>query len=194
MAKKTMLLEDIAKFYAGLNVSRIAVADGVPENWAYSIDDFDNDFSCLPSDRKETSFVGNDEKLRIDEDDCIISLAKSKATIVGKASIGKCITVNFVKCDIDKTKIDPWYFCFMFNENKVIQKQLNMSLQGTISCIKRISLASLKTVSLSEIEIPDITQQKIIGQLYYNTLKCETLEKLQAEQKRKFIMEKLKKL
>ena len=194
MSKDTVLLNDFATFYAGINISRVSINDDKLDNWAYTIEDFETDFSCVSCPNNRIDFVGKDKKLEVNAGDCIISLAKSKATIVGNSNVGKCITANFIKCDLDTQKINPWFFCFMFNENTEIKKQLNMSMQGTISCIKRITLADLKSLEIDKTKLPSLDQQRIIGHLYYDAIKNETLIKKKAEQQKEIILATLKQL
>ena len=90
----------------------------------------------------------------------------------------KCITSNFVKCEFDGRILDKWYFCYQFNEGKDFEQQIAMFHQGTTLSVKKLNV---KIIGELKIRLPDIDKQRIIGELYRQSLIQNRLMIKQAE-------------
>ena len=117
--KQRKRLGDVIHFSTGVNPSRIK--GKVSEGQIYSLEDFDRDLVgmdivCEPLGEA----AGIDPKVCTQMGDCIISLTRSQAGVVTGQSSGKVITANFVKCYIDVSQMDTWYFCYIFSSYTLI--------------------------------------------------------------------------
>ena len=155
-------LGEIIRFSLGKNHTRIKEQ----ELSLYSPENFESDLYCINEHDKRT------------ECECIINLIKSKAAPVSKDNADKCITSNFLKCEFDGRILDKWYFCYQFNEGKDFEQQIAMFHQGTTLSVKKLNV---KTIGELKIGLPDIDKQKIIGELYRQSLMQNHLMIKQAE-------------
>lgn len=138
-------LSEIVKFIPGKNVTRIKTDNGK----IYTPDDFDRDLlSCTDSEEK-----GN----------CIISLIRSKAAPISVGNMKKVITQNFLTCEFNENRMDPWYFCYQFNEGKSIEQQISRFHQGTTLSVKKLNVKSIGDLMIN---LPDINKQRVIGRIY----------------------------
>ena len=103
---KHLKLEELVQFALGKNVTRLKNSG----NAIYTPEDFEKDLHSI-NQSKEAS-------------ECIISMIKSKAAPVSKETENLCITSNFLKCSFDSDTLDPWYFCYQFNEGREIEEQV----------------------------------------------------------------------
>ena len=166
-------LGDIINFSLGKNPTRIKNQD----SQIYSQEDFENDLYSV--NRHDNS------------SECIINLIKSKAAPVSLDNQDKCITSNFLQCDLNGLILDKWYFCYHFNEGKDFEQQIAMFHQGTTLSVKKLNV---KTVSELKIKIPDIERQRMIGELYRQSLIQNSLMLKQAEDIRNAILFTIKKI
>ena len=90
--------------------------------------------------------------------------------MVGKNNVGKVLSINFTKVEIDNKQLDKRYFLFMFNTYKDVKRQKERELQGT-GAVLRIPLRAL-----GEITIPVVTleKQKKIGKIYIERIKLQS--------------------
>ncbi len=112
----------------------------------------------------------NDKVNTLCDGDVVFSLITGIATIVRKEHEGYIYTQNYVKL-VPSNKIDSKFLVYLINENKTIKKQFMLGLQG--SQVLKYTLKQLKELEIPK--IPSIYKQKIIGQLYFNQLKLQTL-------------------
>ena len=154
-----MLLEDLMEFTAGKNSTRIKEDDCD----LYTQEDFEKDLHDMSN---ETI------------DGCIINLIRSKAAPLSIRSSKKCLTSNFLLCKFDISKLDPWYFCYLFNESKGMEQQINMLHQGSTVSVKKLTI---KSVGELNVTLLDIDKQKLIGQLYCKSVKQQELLNKQAK-------------
>ena len=154
-----MLLENLMEFTAGKNSTRIK------ENECdlYTQEDFETDLHDISNEII---------------DGCIINLIRSKAAPLSIRASKKCLTSNFLLCKFDITKLDPWYFCYLFNESKSMEQQINMLHQGSTLSVKKLTI---KSVGELNIKLLDMDKQKLIGQLYRKSVKQQELLSKQAE-------------
>ena len=92
----------------------------------------------------------------------LIGITSYKAFVIDENYIGRVIPSYFAIVDLDKEKVDPYYFTWYFNEEESVKKQLTIAKQG--SSIKSLSVQMLREL---EIVIPPIEIQKKIGKIYY---------------------------
>lgn len=170
---KQIILDEIIEFTLGKNPTRIK--DQSEE--FYNPEDFENDLHCRNDIQEELG--------------CVISLIKSKASPISKQTEKKCITSNFLKCEFDKNVIDPWYFCYQFNEGKEFDQQITMYHQGTFLSVKKLNV---KLISELKIRLPDIEKQRNIGELYRQSIIQNDLLMKQAENIRKFTLTMIRKI
>lgn len=162
---RQVILGEVIKFTLGKNPTRIKdQGDDL-----YNPEDFEND---LHSQNEIPNDLG-----------CIISLIKSKASPVSIQSKDKCLTSNFLMCRFDEMTLDPWFFCYQFNEGKALEQQISMYHQGTVLSVKKLNV---KIISELRLNLPDIKTQKQIGQLYRQSIIQKDLLTKQAENISKF--------
>ena len=132
------------------------------------------DHASFESDLYQKSFVlGNDEfnetSLSLVAGDVVISSPLRLATIIGKDNEGKLLTLNFIKVNI-KGRLDKFYFLYLFNQSRDVQRQKERELQGTGTSM-RIPVKSLERI---RIPLPSIEEQEKIGQAYKQLLLLQT--------------------
>lgn len=97
------------------------------------------------------------------EYDILVGLTMQKAMVISKELIGKLVLSNFAIISIlDRNILDPYYLCWLFNENNKIKKIIDQNAQGS-SYVYTLSIATLRDI---EIPIIDIELQRKIGRLY----------------------------
>ena len=160
-------LHEIIQFTLGKNPTRIREQAG----GLYTPEDFEKDLHCMHSAKEGMG--------------CIINLIKSKCSPISEQTEAKCITSNFLRCDVDTGKLYPWYFCYQFNEGKGFEQQIEMYHQGTTLSVKKLNI---KTIGELKIALPDIEKQRTIGNLYRQSMIQNDLMVKQAEDIRKFTM------
>ena len=164
---ESIYLNEIIQFTLGKNPTRIREqADEL-----YTPEDFEKDLHCINSTKEGMG--------------CIINLIKSKCSPISDQTETKCITSNFLRCDFDSEKIYSWYFCYQFNEGKGFEQQIEMYHQGTTLSVKKLNI---KTIGELKISLPDIEKQRIIGNIYRQSIIQNDLMIKQAEEIRKFTM------
>lgn len=128
----------------------------------------------------------NDKLNTLCDGDVVFSLITGIATIVRKEHEGYIYTQNYVKL-LPSHKIDSKFLVYLINENKTIKKQFVLGLQG--SQVLKYTLKQLKELEIPK--IPSIDKQKIIGQVYFNQLRLQTLRNRVAELETKIRLSKL---
>ena len=151
-------LGDLLSFTAGVNPTRIQFYD----------------HASFESDLNQKSFaLGTDElnetSLSLVAGDVVISSPLRLATIVGEDNEGKLLTLNFIKVNI-KERLDKFYFLYLFNQSRDVQRQKERELQGTGTSM-RIPVKSLERI---RIPLPSIEEQEKIGQAYKQLLLLQT--------------------
>lgn len=121
---------------------------------------------------------------------CIINLIKSKAAPLSNKS-EKCITSNFLKCVFDVDILDPWFFCYQFNESKMMEQQISMLHQGTTLSVKKLNIKSVGELNIS---LPDIKRQRLIGALYKESIIQKDLMLRQVENMSKMTLAVISKI
>ena len=98
-----------------------------------------------------------------EEGDVLVGLSSGKAMVIEKSNSNKLVLSNFFRIRInDKNEIDPFYLCWLLNENKDIKRSVISLTQGT----SRVSILPLAFIKELEVKILPIEKQKKIGQVY----------------------------
>ena len=157
-------LGELIEFTLGKNQTRILDS----EQNLYTPDDLEHDLHSIEQS--------------VEENDCVINLIKSKAA---------CLTSNFLKCSFDVNILDPWFFCYQFNESKIVEEQISRLHQGNTLCVKKLTMRSV-----SEIKIPlyDIKKQRMIGKIYRQMIAHKDLMLRQAENMENLTLAIIKKI
>lgn len=103
--------------------------------------------------------------------DVIYSLISGSASIVIAPHEGYLYTQNYIKL-LPKAHLDSKFLVYLLNENKSIQRQLKMGLQGTT--ILKYTLKQLKELQLPK--LPSLKEQVIIGEIYFKQLRKQALQ------------------
>lgn len=90
-------------------------------------------------------------------------MIKSKAAPLSKETENLCITSNFLKCSFDPDILDPWYFCYQFNQGRGISEQISRYHQGNTLNVKKLTIQIIEGLNIPLLEIE---QQRIAGGLY----------------------------
>ena len=90
----------------------------------------------------------------------VIGLTSYKAFVITKAYENRVIPSNFAYLQCDEG-IDPDYVAWYFNQHPKIQKQLTLTMQGSI--IRALSVQMLRELA---IEIPLLSVQQKLGSIY----------------------------
>ena len=170
---KQNVLKDIIEFTLGKNSTRIKEQ----ENNIYTPEDFEKDLQCINT-------VEN-------VPECIISLIKSKAAPISEQTKEKFISSNFLRCRFDSKILDPWYFCYQFNEGKDFEQQINMYHQGSSLSVKKLTVGIICDL---KINLPDIKDQKRIGELYKQSIIQNYILLKQTENIKKFTIATIRKI
>ena len=170
---ETKSLDEIVNFTLGKNVTRLKnQGDDI-----YTQDDFEKDLHSINNMSEKTN--------------CIINLIRSKASPLSKETKGKCITSNFLLCSFDTKVLDPWYFCYQFNEGKGLEQQISMYHQGNTLSVKKLNI---KSIGELKIELIDINKQRLIGDIYKQSIIQNDLMNRQAENIRNLALETIRKI
>lgn len=153
----------------------------------YSQTDLTDDLVGIISKNVDNKQVRTNDKVNtLCDGDVVFSLITGIVTIVRKEHEGYIYTQNYVKL-VPSNKIDSKFLVYLINENKTIKKQFMLGLQG--SQVLKYTLKQLKELEIPK--IPCIDKQKIIGQVYFNQLKLQTLRNRVAEFETKIKLSKL---
>lgn len=170
---KQKSLEDIMNFTIGKNVTRLKnQGDDI-----YTPDDFEKDLHSINKDNEKNM--------------CVINLISTKASPLSKKTVKKCFTSNFMLCKFDTSLLDPWYFCYQFNEGKSFAQQISMYYQGNTLSVKKLNMKSIREL---KIKLVDIEKQRFIGNIYKQSIIHNDLLNKQAENIRKLTLETIRRI
>lgn len=158
-----MKLERIVEMNVGQNVTRLRNSP-MQQLKMYSNEDLQHDLCVKETDLAAENYnVTDDDKFIIHTGDILYNLINAMAVIVSRTNDGKVINQNFVKLAIKNNKIDSKYLCYILNESESIKRQKYILMQGSVT--PKITPAILRDL---EINLPELTRQKIIGRYYFN--------------------------
>ena len=161
-------------FCVGRNVTRQKISDNV-----YSLDDFFNDL------------YGKNGYADSQNAKCVVSLTKNKAAVLSPQTAEKSLSSIFLLCEMDTDEIEPWYFCYIFNEDKDLIAQMKKLQQGAIGCMAKLNVSLISSLM---IDPPLIERQKIIGKAYREILLLERLNREQTENRKIVALETLNRM
>lgn len=181
---------DLVTFSVGTNMTRLS--ENVVDDAIYTLEDFDNDLSSFGKECIcDNVPLAKGKGVVSTAGDVIISMTRNRACIVSQESSGKYLNSNFVKCEFDKEKLYPWYFCYLVNESPSISQQINKMQQGTISCINRLTISMIGSLIF---ELEGISKQRVVGDLYRNMLIQERLTLQQVANLKRYTLEVIKRV
>lgn len=169
-----MKLEKVIVMKLGLNLSRQKDKAEIP---IYTNKDMLEDLAQLDTKPPNKPVVQmEDDTHTVKAGDVVYNFINTVCGIVSPKHEGKNINQNFAKVILDEEKIDPKFLCYLLNESSEIEKQKFMSFQGTI--LKKLSPSMIREF---DVTLPPLEVQKTIGQLYYDWLRKQALEKREQE-------------
>lgn len=126
--------------------------------------------------------------------DILVGLSSGKAMVVEEENSNKLVLSNFIRIRInDINFVDPYYLCWMLNENKDVLRTIASMTQGTA----RVSILPLAFLRDIQIKIIPIEEQRKIGRVYElirkRTRIRRTKETLAYEINNKLLMEAYRK-
>lgn len=143
------------KSQCGMNISVFTMQE---LSYYVNLSDDKGEVSSLTIDKMKYENICLSKK-----NDVLIGLSSGKSMVVEKNDTGKLIISNFARVRIhDSSIIDPYYLCWLINENKDIQKEIKSLTQGT----SRVSILPLTFLKEIKILLLPIEQQKKIGAIY----------------------------
>lgn len=128
-----------------------------------------------------------DRVMTLNEGDLVFSLISGTASIVSGKNKGYMCTQNYLVLNPNE-KVDSKYLIYLLNEDKSIQRQLQMGLQG--STVLKYSIKQVRELRI--VKLPGLHIQKIIGDIYLKQLKLSALKKRVIEYEKIMLMEKLR--
>ena len=169
-------IDEIAKLHPGQLLTRIREVDD-PNATGYVVYSgkhfLADSFQFESDDGKQDKVIRTEEELMLVEPGMLlISLTTNKAVIVSEAHAGHLLTSNYIRVDYDSSKIDPNYFCYVYNESDEVKKQIVMNEQGA-SLVSRLSLQQLRKF---ELLCPSLEEQHRVGAIYRLQQKRELLQ------------------
>lgn len=170
---KELALKEVMAFTLGKNPTRLTDADGP----LITPDDLDGDLFSRHGEPDRTI--------------CIISLIKSTASPVSALTMEKCLTSNFLRCELNPKLIDGWYFCYKFNESSEFKQQIASVHQGTTLSVKKLTQRNIEELRIS---LPAIEKQKQIGDIYRQALIQLDLMEKQTSQMEQLLFETMEKM
>lgn len=116
--------------------------------------------------------------------DVLVGLSSGNAMVIEKERADKIVLSNFAVIRIkDKKKLDPYYLCWMINENNDVKRQLLPLYQKT----SRVIVIPISTFKDIEIECCSIDKQVKIGKTYNLSRKLVRTKRLKVDTVNKII-------
>lgn len=122
------------------------------------------------------------------EHDVIIGLSSGNAMVIEKERTNKLVLSNFAVIRINDLNIlDPYYLCWLLNEDRRVKAQLTSLTQKT----SRVIIIPISTFKDVEIECIDIEKQRKIGVIYDLTRRDTRIKRQKAKLRNKILNEEL---
>lgn len=163
-----MKLENVANISLGMVLSRIQANPNIGgvtyplftiQELAYELGQYN---TVIEKQQIEVDEKKLDKRLIAKEGGVIIGLTSSnKAIVVDISHQDEIIPSNFAYIEVNKNKLDPYYFTWYFNEHPSVRKQLTIVMQGSI--IRALSVQMLREL---EVILPPMDMQYKIGRIY----------------------------
>lgn len=174
LERHKMFLRDVVEVTSGspqFRISESITAEGAIYKY-YGQTEVENDLINMEATKENPRTIQTIDKVNtICEGDIIFSLISGRATLVRKEHEGYIYTQNYLKLVPDDS-IDKNYLIFLLNESEDIARQWNSGLQGSI--VIKHTVKQLKELELNN--IPTITNQVIVGDIYIKQLRLKALK------------------
>ena len=122
------------------------------------------------------------------EHDVIIGLSSGNAMVIEKDRTNKLVLSNFAVIRINDLNIlDPYYLCWLLNEEKRVKAQLTSLTQKT----SRVIIIPISTFKDVEIECIDIERQRKIGAIYDLTRRDTRIKRQKTKLRNKILNKEL---
>lgn len=137
--------KEIATFTAGSHISRIQQSADGPAFRFYATEQFlvDDWQSAIVSAEKEQWVKTHQDVVITLKGDVVISLIHGKAVRVSTENAGRILGNNYVKVDVDTSRIDAAWFLWHFNESTEGRRQRIQTTRGS-TVVQRIAVNELK--------------------------------------------------
>lgn len=176
-----MKLEEIVNFFSGPN--NIELKKKYNKYVTYTNEDLE--FDLYQGYR--TDEIKRQKSPILNAGDLVINMMTNQTAIVSPHSAGKVIPQHIVKLTFTNCG-DNWYLCYLLNEAQSIKRQLYSTMEGTV--LRRVTLTSFKQL---ELNLPALSKQQKIGELYRLLLIKEGLQKERQEKEKQVIISLLNK-
>lgn len=159
----------VASFTPGAHVSRIRQNDEAKACRFYATEQFMSDCwqpgNTMNGD-KEQVVRPTQAVLSVRTGDVVISLIHGKAAIVSPEHAGRLLSNNYVRVEVDGSKVVPAWFVWHFNESRESRRQQALATQGS-TFVLRLSLTEVRQFTAT---LPPLNKQQAIGGLYLATI------------------------
>ncbi len=172
---KIVTVNDIAKLSVGLNLSR--GENSYPSSTLYSLKDLESDLEGSSQNNNIPSASISTDYYITKTNDVIMNLATKTCAIVGNENQGKILKNAFVKINLYKDKVDPWYFCYAINSSSIFKQSISTDV---LTVVRPLTISILGNAT---IKLPNLKDQKAIGSIYKSLCKLNHLYK-----KRQFLL------
>lgn len=110
--------------------------------------------------------------------DVLVGLSSGNSMVIEKERAGKLVLSNFAVIRIDDArKLDPYYLCWLLNENSDVRRQLQLLYQKTCRVVV-IPISAFKDI---EIECCSIEKQRKVGKAYDLARRLVRAKRLKAD-------------
>ena len=143
----------------------------------------------------QTDYPGSANEVIIDKEryenclfsqvgDVLVGLSSGNSMVIEKERAGKLVLSNFAAIRIDDPqKLDPYYLCWLLNENSDVRRQLQLLYQKT-SRVVVIPISAFKDI---EIECCGIERQRKVGKAYDLARRLVRAKRLKADKAIKLV-------
>lgn len=121
--------------------------------------------------------------------DLVFNLMSTKAAIVSERHEGYLLTQNFVRI-IPNFDLDKSYLLYFLNESRAVKRFFQKEMQGSVT--NKVSIKMLEQLPLEN--LPGLKKQELIGSIYLNQLKLETLKQRLMTNKRFLVFKQLEEI
>lgn len=174
-----MKMTDLVSFKLGSPQFRIkeTLAKEAPLYQMYSQLDLEEDLAGVVSDHQENKQIKTlDDVATLKANDLVFSLISGKAALVSSKHAGYLYTQNYLILEPDE-RLDAKFLLYLLNEDKDIARQLWLGLQG--SMVLKYTVKQIKDLKLPE--LPSLSKQAAIGQVYLKQKHLQAVKKRQAD-------------
>ena len=182
-------LNELVRFSSGSPQFRIteSLDRDAPCYRYYSQSDLTDDLSGMCSSDTLNKEVRTKDKVHtLAAGDAVFSLIAGQAAIVQPEHEGYLYTQNYIRLQ-PMAVMDAGFLVYLLNEDRAIQKQFFIGLQG--SQVLKYTLQQVKEIRVAR--LPSLDRQRQIGKLYLQQLHLTALKKRVAEGEKIVCMAKL---